>query len=103
MIVKSLYTEAFGYVFMFLFFSRPYMSIGSLRDQVIYPDNVEDMKQKGYTDIDLQDILNIVNLQYVVEREGGMGWFCFCIEYMWYNKSLLNQSDLLYISFFHVF
>lgn len=47
------------------------MSLGTFRDQVIYPDTYDDMKEKGCTDKDLEKILEIVNLQLIVEREGG--------------------------------
>ncbi|EXX78280.1 uncharacterized protein OCT59_022927 [Rhizophagus irregularis] len=50
---------------------RPYLSLGTLRDQIIYPHTVEEMKKRGKTDQDLQDILNIVHLNTIVEREGG--------------------------------
>lgn len=51
---------------------RPYLSLGTLRDQVIYPHTEEEFRQKGHTDEDLEKILNIVNLQYIVQREGGL-------------------------------
>lgn len=47
------------------------MSVGTLRDQVIYPDTVSDMSSRGMTDNNLMDILSIVNLQHIVSREGG--------------------------------
>lgn len=50
---------------------RPYFPIGTLRDQVIYPDTIEDMKSKGVTDEDLLEILKQVDLAYLLKREGG--------------------------------
>ncbi|EDV26699.1 uncharacterized protein TRIADDRAFT_54985 [Trichoplax adhaerens] len=52
---------------------RPYMTIGSLRDQIIYPDTLEDQKKKGFTDDMLAELLNEVQLTNLVEREEN-GW-----------------------------
>lgn len=50
---------------------RPYMTLGTLRDQVIYPDSHLEMLQKGITDEDLARFLHLVQLDYVLERERG--------------------------------
>lgn len=47
------------------------MTVGSLREQVIYPDTVEDMKERGLTDGDLDRCLDYVSLGFLVQREGG--------------------------------
>ncbi|KAF5272212.1 hypothetical protein FQA39_LY01294 [Lamprigera yunnana] len=51
---------------------KPYMTLGCLRDQIIYPHSKRDASQRGYTDVQLIDFLNNVQLEYLVEREGGL-------------------------------
>lgn len=50
---------------------RPYLSRGSLRQQIIYPDGIREMRGKGVTDNDLYNILSIVEIDSIVDREGG--------------------------------
>ncbi|XP_028400018.1 ATP-binding cassette sub-family D member 3-like [Dendronephthya gigantea] len=50
---------------------RPYLAIGTLRDQVIYPDSTEQQKEKEISDEELEEFLRQVHLEYILEREGG--------------------------------
>ncbi|TVY26832.1 ATP-binding cassette sub-family D member 2 [Lachnellula hyalina] len=45
---------------------RPYLSAGSLRQQIIYPDSLRTMRSKGITDSDLLEILRILDLDHLV-------------------------------------
>ena len=42
---------------------RPYLSRGTLRQQIIYPDNLADMRSRGITDADLVSILESLEIQ----------------------------------------
>ncbi|KAI9751738.1 MAG: hypothetical protein M4579_005929 [Chaenotheca gracillima] len=53
---------------------RPYLSIGTLRDQVIYPHTEMDMRDAGRRDYELSRVLEEVRLGYLPDREGG--WDC---------------------------
>ena len=50
---------------------RPYMTVGTLRDQIIYPDSPEEQKKNRVSDEMLEDILKKVQLGYILEREKG--------------------------------
>ncbi|KAF9973410.1 ATP-binding cassette sub- D member 3 [Actinomortierella ambigua] len=50
---------------------KPYLALGTFRDQVIYPDTKAQAAAKGYDDSKLMELLEVVHLGYLIEREGG--------------------------------
>lgn len=50
---------------------RPYLSLGSLRDQIIYPHSFPEFQAMGGTDEELMKILECAHLAYIPAREGG--------------------------------
>jgi ATP-binding cassette subfamily D (ALD) protein 3 len=55
---------------------RPYLALGSLRDQIIYPHTAEDMRSRGTTDADLLQLLEQVQLGSLAARPGGLSAVC---------------------------
>lgn len=54
---------------------RPYLSRGTLRQQIIYPDGLTQMQAKGVTDSDLEDVLARLDLMsLLVDRYDEGGW-----------------------------
>ncbi|KAI4266114.1 MAG: hypothetical protein L6R35_006986, partial [Caloplaca aegaea] len=50
---------------------RPYLSRGTLRQQIIYPDGIREMRDKKVGDDDLLRILSTVNIEGIVDRPHG--------------------------------
>ena len=50
---------------------RPYLSRGTLRQQITYPDGIREMRLKGTTDADLLKILATVEIEHLVDRPSG--------------------------------
>ena len=71
---------------MFYVPQQPYMSLGSLRDQIIYPDTHADMLAKGVTDADLMALLERTHTTHVVTREAGI--FAVFVERMNFSNRL---------------
>lgn len=51
---------------------RPYMTLGTLRDQIIYPHTQAEMLRRGHTDANLHEFLDLVQLPYLLSREKGL-------------------------------
>ncbi|KAJ8731777.1 hypothetical protein PYW08_014507 [Mythimna loreyi] len=51
---------------------RPYMTLGTLRDQIIYPQTREEMNRRGRKDEQLHRFLEIVQLSYLTNRDGAL-------------------------------
>ncbi|KAJ2556522.1 ATP-binding cassette long-chain fatty acid transporter pxa1 [Coemansia sp. RSA 1933] len=51
---------------------RPYLPLGTLREQIIYPHTPEQMQALGRTDEELVGVLHAVHLAYLPAREGGL-------------------------------
>lgn len=56
---------------MFYVPQKPYLTLGTLRDQLTYPDTCDEAQKKGFIDANLMALLGKVNLEYLVAREGG--------------------------------
>ena len=50
---------------------RPYLSRGTLRDQIIYPDSLSDFRGKKGSEVELLEILKILEIDSVVQRKHG--------------------------------
>lgn len=50
---------------------KPYLALGTLRDQIIYPSTHAEVKRKGISDARIQDYLVQVQLGYLSDRDGG--------------------------------
>ena len=50
---------------------RPYLSRGTLRQQIIYPNTIRQMRARGVTDADLVKYLEAVDIAQVVDRPKG--------------------------------
>lgn len=48
---------------------KPYLPLGTLRDQIIYPQSGTDCTR--CSDEELKELLKIVHLEYLIDREGG--------------------------------
>ncbi|XP_025833502.1 ATP-binding cassette sub-family D member 3 [Agrilus planipennis] len=51
---------------------KPYMTLGCLRDQIIYPHSGAEAMRRGTTDAKLMEHMKRVQLEYLLEREGGL-------------------------------
>ncbi|CAG8529904.1 9417_t:CDS:10 [Dentiscutata erythropus] len=50
---------------------KPYLALGTFRDQIIYPDTKAMARLKGFEDNKLMELLDVVHLGNLIAREGG--------------------------------
>ncbi|KAL0478885.1 peroxisomal ABC transporter D family member [Acrasis kona] len=50
---------------------KPYNALGTLRDQIIYPEAPDSTRSRNMTNDELIGLLKRVRIDYIVEREGG--------------------------------
>jgi len=55
---------------MFYIPQRPYLTTGTLRQQIIYPHSEEQMKNRNIDDAKLLTLMDEVEMRYLVDREG---------------------------------
>lgn len=55
---------------MFYIPQRPYLTAGTLRQQLLYPHSEEQMAARGITDAKLAELMDQVELKYLLTREG---------------------------------
>lgn len=75
---------------------KPYNTVGTLREQIIYPKHTEDCK--NISDVELIALLKRVRIDYLVEREGG-----FDIKKNWDDILSLGEQQRLSMArlFYH--
>jgi len=56
---------------VFLVPQKPYSVTGSLADQITYPEKIEKADRTAEKDQELLDLMTLVGIPYLVEREGG--------------------------------
>lgn len=86
---------------------RPYMTLGTLRDQIIYPHTKEEMKRRGnINDNNLKKFLELVQLNHLLERESltnneQQGWDAVAD---WMDVLSGGEKQRIAVSFFfHLF
>ena len=78
---------------------RPYLSRGSLRQQIIYPDDTERMCAKGISDRDIDRLLSLVGINFIVARYGSLD---VCEEWSEQLSSGIQQRIAMVRLFYHV-
>nr|OQO27154.1 hypothetical protein B0A51_05149 [Rachicladosporium sp. CCFEE 5018]OQO28596.1 hypothetical protein B0A51_05415 [Rachicladosporium sp. CCFEE 5018] len=48
---------------------RPYLSKGTLRQQILYPDGLYEMRKRGVTDDDLMEILKVLGIENLLDSQ----------------------------------